>query len=103
MGGACRRRPAASAQRYCGMAGAMTLAAVHALHHSFPGAATWPIACAGFSGGGKGVGYLAPLLAKNGCHIIGIYMTGVNEEHLTDGYKRIQPGAGFLNTPVYIS
>jgi hypothetical protein len=83
--------------------GAMTLAAVNALHHSFPGAAKWPIACAGFSGGGKGVGYIAPLLAKSGCHIIGIYMTGVNEEHLTDGYTRIRPGAGFLNTPIYIS
>jgi len=83
--------------------GAMTLAAVDALHHSFPGAEKWPIACAGFSGGGKGVGYVAPLLAKSGCHIIGIYMTGVNEEHLTDGYTKIRPGAGFLNTPIYIS
>jgi len=83
--------------------GAMTLAAVDALHHSFPGAEKWPIACAGFSGGGKGVGYIAPLLAKSGCQIIGIYMTGVNEEHLTDGYTKIRPGAGFLNTPVYIS
>jgi hypothetical protein len=83
--------------------GAMTLAAVDALHHSFPGAEKWPIACAGFSGGGKGAGYIAPLLAKSGCHLIGIYMTGVNEEHLTDGYKKIQPGAGFLNTPIYIS
>src|SRR6187399_2403444 len=83
--------------------GAMTLAAVDALHHSFPGAGKWPIACAGFSGGGKGVGYIAPLLAKSGCHMIGIYMTGVNEEHLTDGYTKIRPGAGFLNTPIYIS
>lgn len=83
--------------------GAMTLAAVSALHHSFSGAGKWPIACAGFSGGGKGVGYIAPLLAKSGCHIIGIYMTGVNEEHLTDGYTKIRPGAGFLNTPIYIS
>src|SRR5438067_424605 len=55
--------------------GAMTLAAVDALHDSFPGAEKWPIACAGFSGGGKGAGYIAPLLAKSGCQIIGIYMT----------------------------
>src|SRR5215472_13901015 len=53
--------------------GAMTLAAVAALHHSFPGSVKWPVACAGFSGGGKGVGYVAPLLAKNGCHVAGIY------------------------------
>src|SRR6516165_8749037 len=83
--------------------GAMTLAAIHALHSSFPGSAKWPIACAGFSGGGKGVGYVAPLLARNGCHVIGIYMTGANEDHLSDGYARIQPGANFLSTPIYIS
>ena len=83
--------------------GAMTLAAVHALYHSFPGSDKWPVACAGFSGGGKGVGYVAPLLARNGCRIAGIYMTGANEDHLSDGYARIQPGANFLNTPIYIS
>jgi len=83
--------------------GAMTLAAVAALHHSFPGSDKWPVACAGFSGGGKGVGYVAPLLAKNGCHVAGIYITGANEDHLTDGYARIQPGGNFLNTPIYIS
>ena len=83
--------------------GAMTLAAVGALHRSFPGSDEWPIACAGFSGGGKGVGYVAPLLARNGCRIVGIYMTGANEDHLSDGYARIQPGGSFLNTPIYVS
>ncbi|MGC2626879.1 MAG: hypothetical protein WA269_08580 [Candidatus Udaeobacter sp.] len=83
--------------------GAMTLAAVDALHRSFPGSDKWPVACAGFSGGAKGVGYIAPLLARNGCRIAGIYMTGANEDHLSDGYARIQPGGSFLNTPIYIS
>jgi len=83
--------------------GAMTLAAADALHRSFPGSDKWPVACAGFSGGGKGVGYIAPLLARNGCRIAGIYMTGANEDHLSDGYARIQPGGSFLNTPIYIS
>jgi hypothetical protein len=83
--------------------GAMTLAAVHALHRSFPGSEKWPIACAGFSGGGKGVGYVAPLLARNGCRVAGICITGANEDHLSDGYRRIQPGANFLSTPIYIS
>src|SRR5204863_6867303 len=45
--------------------GAMTLAAIHALHSSFGGPVKWPIACAGFPGGGKGAGYIAPLLAKH--------------------------------------
>ena len=83
--------------------GAMTLAAVDALHRSFSGSEKWPVACAGFSGGGKGVGYVAPLLVKNGCRIAGIYMTGANEDHLSDGYARIQPGPNFLSTPIYIS
>ena len=82
---------------------AMTFAAIDALHRSFPGSEKWPMACAGFSGGGKGVGYMAPFLARNGCHIIGIYITGANEDHLSDGYARSQPGADFLNTPIYIS
>ncbi len=71
--------------------------------NSFPGSDKWPVACAGFSGGGKGVGYVAPLLARNGCRIAGIYITGANEDHLSDGYGRIQPGTNFLSTPIYIS
>jgi hypothetical protein len=81
----------------------MTLAAIDALHRSFPGSEKWPMACAGFSGGGKGVGYVAPFLARYGCHIVGIYITGANEDHLSDGYARLQPGADFLNTPIYFS
>jgi len=82
---------------------AMTMAAIDALHRSFPGSEKWPMACAGFSGGGKGVGYVAPFLARNGCHIIGIYITGANEDHLSDGYARCQPRTDFLNTPIYVS
>jgi hypothetical protein len=82
---------------------AMTMAAIDALHRSFAGSEKWPIACAGFSGGGKGVGYVAPFLARNRCRVIGIYITGANEDHLTDGYARLQPGPGFLNTPIYVS
>jgi len=81
----------------------MTLAAIDALHRSFPGSEKWPMACAGMSGGGKGVGYVAPFLARYGCRIIGIYITGANEDHLSAGYARLQPGAGFLNTPIYFS
>jgi hypothetical protein len=83
--------------------GAMILAAIGALHRSFPGSDKWPIACAGFSGGGKGVGLVAPLLARNGSRVAGIYITGANEDRLSEGYSRVAPGAGFLTTPVYIS
>ena len=82
---------------------AMTMAAIDALHRSFAGSDKWPIACAGFSGGAKGAGSIAPVLARNGCRIIGLYLTGVNEDYLSPGYARGQPGSNFLNTPIYIS
>ena len=82
---------------------AMTLAAIDALHHSFPGSEKWPMVCAGFSGGAKGASFIAPLLAKSGCHITGIYLTGANQEHLSEGYKSFQPGADFLTTPIFVS
>lgn len=83
--------------------GAMSLAAIDALQRSFPGASKWPVACGGFSGGGKGVGVVAPLLAKHGCHVVGVYITGANEDRLSEGYARVSPGPGFLTTPVYIA
>ncbi len=82
---------------------AMTLAAIDALHNSFPGSEKWPMACAGFSGGAKGAGSIAPVLARNGCRIIGIYLTGVNQDYLSGGYARSQPGTDFLSTPIYVS
>jgi len=82
---------------------AMTLAAIDALHHSFAGSEKWPMACAGFSGGAKGAGSIAPVLARNGCRITGLYLTGVNQDYLSPGYARSQPGAAFLSTPIYVS
>jgi hypothetical protein len=82
---------------------AMTLAAIDALHRSFVGSEKWPMACAGFSGGAKGAGSIAPVLARNGCRITGLYLTGVNQDYLSPGYARAQPGAAFLSTPIYVS
>jgi hypothetical protein len=83
--------------------GAMTLAAIDALRRSFAGSEKWPIACAGFSGGAKGAGSVVPLLAKSGCRIIGIYLTGANEDRLSAGYATVRPGSNFLMTPIYVS
>ena len=86
-----------------GWRAAMTLAALDALHRSFPGSNKWPVAVAGFSGGAKRAGTIAPLLAVAGNRISGIFLTGINEDRLVEGYRRFQPGAGFLRTPIYIS
>jgi predicted esterase len=81
----------------------MTLAAIDALHQSFVGSEKWPLACAGFSGGAKGAGFIAPLLARSGRRITGIYLTGVNQDRLSEGYARSQPGADFLSTPIFVA
>src|SRR5258705_5608407 len=44
--------------------GAMTLAAIDALHRSFLGSRQWPISCRGFSGGGKRLGLVGSLTSK---------------------------------------
>ncbi len=82
---------------------AMTLAALDALHRSFAGSEKWPVACAGLSGGARRAGFIAPLLAKLGSRIVGIYLTGVNEDHLSEGYNKFEPGQAFLETPVFIA
>lgn len=81
----------------------MTLAALDALHRSFSGSKNWPVAVAGFSGGAKRAGNLAPLLALAGNRVIGIFLTGINEDRLSEGYRKFQPGAAFLRTPIFVS
>jgi len=80
-----------------------TLAALDALHRSFPGSVKWPVACAGHSGGAKRASYLAPLLAARGYRLAGIFLTGMNEEKITQGYQRFKPGRDFLRTPIFLS
>jgi surfactin synthase thioesterase subunit len=80
-----------------------TLAALRALNRSFPGSSRWPIACAGQSGGAKRASYLAPLLATAGYRIAGIFLEGINEERITEGYRRFKPGSSFLRTPIFLN
>lgn len=104
-----------------------TLAALDALHRSFPPSTQWPVACAGQSGGSKRASYLAPLLAVAGNRIIGVFIEGITQEALpapsepgvssdwvvghpsvccegiTDGYRRFHPDSSFLRTPIFLS
>src|SRR5947208_8176981 len=82
---------------------AMTLAAIDALHRSFAGSEKWPMACAGFSGGAKSAGSISPVLARSGCRITGLYLTGVNEDYLSAGYANARPGTELLMTTIYVS
>jgi hypothetical protein len=80
-----------------------TLAALDALSRSFPGSQKWPMVCAGQSGGAKRASYLAPLLAAGGYRVAGIFLEGMNEERITQGYRRFKPGHDFLRTPIFLS
>src|SRR5947207_9158963 len=80
-----------------------TLAALDALNRSFPGSSKWPIVCAGQSGGAKRASYLAPLLAAGGYRVAGIFLNGMNEERITQGYRRFNPGRDFLRTPIFLN
>lgn len=86
-----------------GWRSAMTLAALDALHRSFPGSNRWPFACAGISGGAKLACLVAPLLALKGNRVAGLYLAGVNEDLLGEGYRKIHPGADFLGTKIFIT
>jgi pimeloyl-ACP methyl ester carboxylesterase len=86
-----------------GWRAAMTLAALDALHRSFPESSRWPVSVAGFSGGAKRASLLAPLLVLDGTHVCGMYLTGLNEDVLSVAYGKSHLGKAFLKTPVFIS
>ncbi len=86
-----------------GWRAAMTLAALDALHRSFPGSSRWLVACAGISGGAKRACLIAPLLAVTGNRVAGIYLAGINEDLLGEGYRTFHPGRDFLNTRILIT
>jgi hypothetical protein len=79
-------------------------AALEAVHKEWPQTKRWPVAFAGFSGGSKRSGLLGAMMAKGGLvNICGFYLSGINEDRLSPAYKTYQPGADFLNIPIWIS
>lgn len=95
--------PKPARQDTSGWRAGTTLAALDALHRSFPGSEDWPLACAGGSGGAKQSGLMAPLLWLAGNRIIGIFLSGINEDRLSTGYRTYKPSASFLNIPIFLS
>jgi hypothetical protein len=79
-------------------------AGLQMIRNDWPQSAQWPVAFAGFSGGAKRSGILAPMLAGNrGFKICGLFLAGINSDRVTAAYKDYQPPAEFLNTPIWIS
>lgn len=83
---------------------AMTAAALEMIRHEWPQSAQWPIALAGFSGGAKTTGSLGPMLAKSGnVKICGLFLGGINSDHLSAALNEFHPDADFLSVPIWIS
>jgi hypothetical protein len=80
-------------------------AALDALHKDLPQSKNWPIAFAGFSGGSKRSCIVGAMLVKGGVvtNICGFFLSGMNEDKLSEAYKTYQPRADFLNIPVWLS
>ncbi len=79
-------------------------AALEAMRKDWPQSAKWPVAFAGMSGGAKRSGVLGAMLAKAGMvNICGFYLAGINDDRLSVAYRDYQPGADFLNIPIWIS
>ena len=79
-------------------------AALEAVRKEWPQSAKWPVAFAGMSGGAKRSCILSAMMGKSGLvNICGLYLSGINEDRLSPAYKTYQPGADFLNIPIWIS
>jgi hypothetical protein len=78
-----------------------TLAALDALHRSFPGSKNWPIVCAGQSGGTKRQLTSRRCSLPAAIRVAGIFFSGMNEERITKAYRRFNPGRDFLRTPIF--
>lgn len=83
---------------------AMLAAALEAVRKDWPQSGKWPLAFAGFSGGAKRSGILGTMLTKTGSiRVCGFFLSGINEDRLSESYKSYQPGPGFLEVPVWLS
>lgn len=70
---------------------------------SWPQSKSWPVACAGFSGGAKRSATVAAAMMKDGYNITGIFMGGCNEDRVTLGLQLYQPGERFKQVPIFLS
>lgn len=73
------------------------------MEKSWPGSARWPIAVAGFSGGGKWAGVLGAILAHRDYNLIGVFMGGVNQDTASEAARLYHPASRFKETPIFIS
>ena len=82
---------------------ALVRASWAALAAQWPGAARWPFALAGFSGGSKTSGYLAAMFALEGQIPIGVYQAGINQETVASSAKSFGvKDPAYTSVPVFL-
>ncbi len=83
---------------------AMLAAALESMRTEWPQSAKWPVAFGGFSGGAKRSALLGAMLAKTGSiKTCGFFLSGINEDRLSEAYRNYSPGGDFLGIPVWLS
>jgi len=83
---------------------AMLAAALESMRREWPQSAKWPVAFGGFSGGAKRSAVLGAMLAKTGSvKTVGFFLSGINEDRLSEAYRDYKPGGGFLEIPIWLS
>lgn len=80
-------------------------AALEAMRKEWPQSKDWPVAYAGMSGGAKRSCVLGAMLAKGGAvtNVCGFFLSGMNQDSMSGAYKSYEPGASFLNIPIWLS
>jgi hypothetical protein len=83
---------------------ALLAAALESIRKEWPQSAKWPVAFGGFSGGAKRSAVLGAMLAKTGSvRICGFFLSGMNEDRLSEAYRDYRPGGDFLGIPIWLS
>jgi hypothetical protein len=83
---------------------AMLGAALDAMRKDWPQSRNWPVAFVGMSGGAKRSCLLGAMMAKGrAVNICGFFLSGINDDKMSESYKTYQPGTDFLNIPIWIS
>ena len=83
---------------------AILAAALESMRREWPQSAKWPVAFGGFSGGAKRSAVLGAMLAKTGAvKTCGFFLSGINEDRLSEAYRNYSPGRNFLGIPIWLS
>ncbi|MBS0660681.1 MAG: hypothetical protein JSR82_20875 [Verrucomicrobia bacterium] len=77
--------------------------ALDMLQRQWPASKAWPVAFAGYSGGAKRCAYLLPMLARSGVKFCGLFLTGINDDRLSESYDTYGRPSNITSVPIFMS